>query len=251
MGTRHLVAVVQDGKVKVAQYGQFDGYIASAGSDVIDFINNKLSNVIISKKFRDNVRSSFFADDEYIRKSKTECGFDPDQEYVSFGDLNWQKYIETYPQFSRETSTDVLNMLCESPLALHDSFSFGKDSLFCEYAYLIDLDKDQLQIYTGFNKSPLSSEDPALWGNEPNNGGYYPVSLLKVLSFEYIMTYEGDLIEKLEFDAHDPYSKSEKILESVTETILGYVHSDAIEDYLGNELEELRTKIEQFFMESK
>lgn len=251
MGTRHLVVVVQDDKIKVAQYGQFDGYIAGAGSEVIDFIQDKLSNVIISKKFRDNVRESFFANDEYIRKAKIDCGFDPDQEYVSYGDLNWKNYIDTYPQFSREVSTDILHMICESSLALIDSFSFGKDSLFCEYAYLIDLDKDELQIYTGFNKSPLSITNPSPWGKEPDERGYYPVSLLKNVSFEDIMFSPVDWVEKLEFEAYEPYSKSEKIIESVTESLLHYIDTDVIEIYLTKELEELRAKLEQFYEESK
>jgi len=38
MGTRHLICVVKDGEYKVAQYGQWDGYLSGQGQDIVKFI---------------------------------------------------------------------------------------------------------------------------------------------------------------------------------------------------------------------
>ena len=37
MGTRHLIAVMADGKYQVAQYGQWDGYPSGQGVSVLTF----------------------------------------------------------------------------------------------------------------------------------------------------------------------------------------------------------------------
>lgn len=41
MGTRHLIEVVVDGQIKVAQYGQWDGYPSGQGVDVLKFLAEK------------------------------------------------------------------------------------------------------------------------------------------------------------------------------------------------------------------
>ncbi len=42
MGTRHLIKVKKDGKVKVAQYGQWDGYPDGQGLEIFRFLKNKI-----------------------------------------------------------------------------------------------------------------------------------------------------------------------------------------------------------------
>ena len=36
---------------------------------------------------------------------------------------------------------------------------FAGDSLFCEFAYVIDLSKNTFEVYEGFQKKPLSKEE--------------------------------------------------------------------------------------------
>ena len=52
-----------------------------------------------------------------------------------------------------------------------DNASFIKDSLFCEYAYIINLDTDCLEFYLGFQKKPCESNR---YGTECDEDGYYP-----------------------------------------------------------------------------
>ena len=40
MGTRHMIAVVNNGKYRVAQYGQWDGYPSGQGVGVLGFLTN-------------------------------------------------------------------------------------------------------------------------------------------------------------------------------------------------------------------
>lgn len=133
MGTRHLTAVILNGEPKIAQYGQWDGYPEGAGVDILGFLKGADLD-----KFKEAV-------------SKTE--FVPHEELVALGD----KWLEVYPHHSRDISSDILQIVYDGTATkMRNSYDFAADSLFCEWAYVIDLDKNTLEIYSGFNKTPLT-----------------------------------------------------------------------------------------------
>ncbi len=72
MGTRHLICVVVDGKFKVAQYGQWDGYPDGQGKVVVDFIENKMK----LRQFKKNLRALTEATDEKRAEYWKEFGVD-------------------------------------------------------------------------------------------------------------------------------------------------------------------------------
>lgn len=58
--------------------------------------------------------------------------------------------------------------------------SYARDSLACEWCYIIDIDKGTFEVYKGYNKTPLdSSERFAFLQGEPIHGKYYPVYLIR------------------------------------------------------------------------
>ena len=99
---------------------------------------------------------------------------------IDRGELrDWQR---VYPELSRDTAANILNMVYESEngLKLRDNIEFAADSLFCEWAYVIDLDKGTFEVYQGFNQEPLEPTD-RFYGLKPEPGRlqstetYYPV----------------------------------------------------------------------------
>ena len=58
---------------------------------------------------------------------------------------------------------------------------FIKDSLFCEYAYIYDIDIEVLEFYEGFQKV---SQEKNRYGIEPNEDGYYPCRLIGAICKE-------------------------------------------------------------------
>lgn len=157
MGTRHLIAVVYNNEYKVAQYGQWDEYPSGQGKDILDFLD--YCNL---EDFKKSVQNCYFVTKEKLN------------EMVN-ASKNW---IEEYPQFYRSTGSDILYLVNDSngPLPLSDNLSFAGDSLFCEWAYVIDLDNDMLEVYQGFVSQPHTGER---FSNTPvmEGSSYYPVKL--------------------------------------------------------------------------
>ena len=62
-----------------------------------------------------------------------------------------------------------------------DGLAFASDSLFCEWAYIVDLDAGTLEVYKGLQQAPPTAGRFA-GPCEPPATGYYPVNLVRTLS---------------------------------------------------------------------
>ncbi len=182
MGTRHLVAVVSGGVFKVAQYGQWDGYPEGQGATVLGFLAGLGGNLA---PFRAAVENCEFLDDGAI-----EALTEPHGE-------NWP---EVFPQLSRDMGGKILAYVLKNGGGkLCDRSDFGRYSLFCEYAYVIDLDEETLEFYEGFQRAPHTS---GRWADAPADGGYYGVRLLKTYPLSNLPTV-ADLNALLKSDEEE------------------------------------------------
>lgn len=195
MGTRNLTVVRIDDKVVVAKYCQWDGYPSSAGVRLLNALNGADLDVIA-----DNARKSSFIDDAKLQMLWRDAGAD-DSGWVNM-DIS-DTFKKQHPLLHRDTpGAGVIEALKLGPVITSDSFNFGRESLFCEWAYLIDLDAGTFQVYKGFNKdAPVGPENP--WFTEDQvvraeaNSGYFPVSLVAVYGLNELPTAES-LVAQLE-----------------------------------------------------
>jgi hypothetical protein len=178
MGTRNLIAVYKDGEYKVAQYGQWDGYPSGQGVSILDYLKEYGTNRIKTKL--NKVR--WITDDEY-KKQWLEFGHDIDSSdgFVSC-DLA-DKFDKKYPELSRDTGADILSLIAETDdvLKIRNSIDFAGDSLFCEWAYVIDFDKNTFEVYEGFNQKPIDVSERFYdyYDKDQDHRAeqYYPVTL--------------------------------------------------------------------------
>lgn len=172
MGTRHITVVILNDEFKVAQYGQWDGYPSGQGSNILSFLRSA-----DLQRFKQAVSEcSFLSHDEILDKWE-ECGADRNSQWVSFEVSN--KVKELYPELSRDVGSDILKLVLNGKRHLQNSLDFAKSSLWCEWAYVIDLDKNVLEVYEGFNKTPLTESDRFYDKDFVPEDEYYPIKLSK------------------------------------------------------------------------
>ncbi|MAT51156.1 MAG: hypothetical protein CMK32_08235 [Porticoccaceae bacterium] len=180
MGTRHLTCVLVDDKIRVAQYGQWDGYPDGAGSHCCNFIKeNDMGS------FAEKVRQTTELSDDEIEDRWRECGAD------GSGFVNMEvsdDFEKKYPQLHRNCGANILDLIAIGVTEVSLSTEFAADSLFCEWVWLLNLDNQTLEVYEGFQKSPHEKgRFHSLESRDTHSGGtYYPVALTHVIPFDEI-----------------------------------------------------------------
>ena len=146
MGTRNLTIVTLKGQTKVAQYCQWDGYFTGQGYTIAEFLKK-----VDLTKFKKKVKGLQWATSQEIKDSWTSVGADPNSDSVSFEIAD--KHTVEYPEYSRDTGANILDLIYKGKVTkLDNQIDFLNDSLFCEFAYELDLDKKVVRIYVGFQK---------------------------------------------------------------------------------------------------
>ena len=142
MGTRHMIGVIANKKFCVAQYGQWDGYPSGQGISVLNFLRS-LTPVGLSV-FKEKCLAVNAGKNEEIEALCT--GHD---------------WTEKYPEFSCDTSVGIFNILMErdNGVILCVNSDFGKDSLWCAWAYIVNFDTGKLECYKGFNHRKLAKKE--------------------------------------------------------------------------------------------
>jgi hypothetical protein len=180
MGTRNLTCVFHDGKYKVAQYCQWDGYPSGQGVKVLEFLRKFKRDQFVKQLERCR-----FIDQQEYDKLIAKLGVKSADGWISADDS--KRIQKKYPQLHRDMGGDVLDFIkkAKGNVALVDSLSFAGDSLFCEWCYVVDLDKDTLEVYGGFNKNVTLPKTERfahlayIGGGEKKPQEYAPVKLLK------------------------------------------------------------------------
>ena len=156
MGTRGITMVILGGEPVVAQYGQWDHYPSGQGITCLEFLQKGILD-----KLKEKLKVCRFSTpedekgvDEFLKSIGCENG------YMNGEQANL--YYEKYPYFTRDHGSDILNVIAESQdetILLRDNRDFVHDSLFCEYGYVIDLDKNTFEVYRGLNTKPMKKTD--------------------------------------------------------------------------------------------
>lgn len=200
MGTRNLTMVIDPkGVTKVAQYGQWDGYPSGVGSTILDFLK-----AVVLVEFIQKLESVQCDTQEQRNEFLKSIGLVEGKPATKKQE---ELYNERYFFDNRDIAGDILTNIMEcqdEQIVLVNSEDFASDSVFCEWAYVIDLQKMTFEVYEGFNKSPLDEgerffhlQEEAIKENSSRKDSglsseYFPVRLVK----EYNLT---ELPEKEEF----------------------------------------------------
>ena len=179
MGTRGLWGFRKDNQDKLT-YNHFDSYPSALGKTIQDFI---LKHPIIDLKAIADRIIMVSEDKKPTNEQIKQC--------QKFADLSVSnKDIHEWYCLLRNSQGDP-KVYANGLRFMIDSHDFIKDSLFCEWAYIINLDTQMLEIYEGFKKTPQNNR----YKSEVKDG-YANCKLLKEIPFDKLKDLQMDKIEK-------------------------------------------------------
>lgn len=174
MGTRHLTMILQDGGFKLTQYGQWDGYPAGQGKTICNFFQANMDRL---DEFRSKVKQLKYLTDAAVDAISTT--YSAVNGMMKLDDAN--KMEKEWPQLDRDMGAGVLQFILDQPPGaevLIPDTSFAGDGLFCEWAYVVNLDPDTLEVYKGFHKGLLDPAERFADLQDPSSE-YAPVKFVK------------------------------------------------------------------------
>lgn len=203
MGTRGLVVLRKDG-IDKGFYNHYDSYPEGLGKEIIDIVRNESTS------------------------PKLLSMFDAANVIGEGGIESWDKYLEAFE--SRGTANG-LKKYCDIDICDYTSFIYN--SLFCEYAYIINLDTNCIEYYVGFQREGQDGnryqKDSQETGDELDE--FYPCRLVKVIPFKALndkrktakTIFGGDSFTDLTLGLENQFREGEKLVESIIESSLEYV----------------------------
>lgn len=249
MGTRGLVAYTYKGKI-YGMYNHFDSYPTGLGNEIkenfpklvkilgLDTIKKKVLT-LKKQNEKDETNLSQEQIDQYYLWKKTliesqenskkelhtrmlndQLTNEEEKDYS----INYYKK-QYYPLTTKNTYLDLLQKTepdFTSPFIfgiINNELNFGKDSLFCEWGYVFDFDREVLEIYRGFiqyyhqngrfaDKTDLKKE-------------YYPIELKFEIPFDQLHTNWPEDIETYENEvANSEYDEMKLSPHQMTDLVM-------------------------------
>ena len=183
MGTRGVWGFHKNGKDKLT-YNHFDSYPEGLGEVMVNFIDNVPALGL--SRFCDDI---ILVDEESTPSKKSQ------EFYKKHGVANLNvgnRSTEDWYCLLRELQGEpekLYSLWDETKHKVHivDNNSFIRDSLFCEYGYIVNLDNNTLEFYVGFQKKPQEGNRyQAITDGKEEEDFYYPCKLAKSFPLDEI-----------------------------------------------------------------
>lgn len=180
MGTRGAIGFYKKGITKVT-YNHYDSYPESLGVNIL----SELEGVSISDLNKCFKNLKLINDDKKPTKSEI-------KKYSEYADTSVgnegmrNTTINHYYQLFRKIQGTLKPFILGKVNLMIDSKNFLKDSLFCEWAYIVNLDINNFEVWKGYQQTPQKGNR---YGEESDDG-YYPVKLIKTYSLNNLPEQE-------------------------------------------------------------
>lgn len=203
MGTRGLYCAVLGGEFRIAQYGQWDAYPSGQGEEVYSFTKELVDSggLAAFKEKVSKLRAASPEDIEAVWKSAVADGSGLVGMDVSAA------VAKSHPEFQRDLAAGIFRLVnMDKVRAVDLRQSFASDGLFCEWAYVLDLDNDELEVHKGGRRN-ASSVKGRFSGMKSTSGNddYGPVIEVASFSFTglppdvgtFVQICEGSVLDRL------------------------------------------------------
>lgn len=151
-----------NGKIRVAQYGQWDGYPTGQGENIAAFVQGYLVDDSTRALFCERVEATKFGTAKQIKAKYAE--WEALETKQAKGEYLPKHKLAEFAPFERDTGSNILAIINRNygfpailgGIVLKNDRAFLKDSLMCEWAYCVNLDKQVVEVYMATQK-PLAT----------------------------------------------------------------------------------------------
>jgi hypothetical protein len=145
MSTRGAIGFKQKGELKVT-YNHFDSYMSGLGVSILNEIKQIQEWEVVKK----NVNKIKLVEDD---KKPTKKHLETFNKYsnTSVGGPISNTTVQSYYQLLREIQGTLVPYMNGEVNIMVDSADFVKDTLFCEYCYIVDLDNMKFEAKNNYN----------------------------------------------------------------------------------------------------
>ena len=147
MGTRGVTMVIQEEKVKVAQYGQWDHYPSGQGLVALDILRNTIMKSKESfEDFKEKVSKVENMTQHSFDTKLEEIGIDIAKTYMTSEEA--EKFKDKYPYLHRDCGAEVLKYIADGlAKELQNDLDYAKKGFDCEWCYAVNLEKETFEVY--------------------------------------------------------------------------------------------------------
>ena len=168
MGTSSMMYIENQGSTVLSTLTSKDGGPRMEGRDLMAFLAVP-SNV------------------ESIRLALKTCKFIPDQSVQVQRIANgheWElEYMADHPDYTISTGVRLLEEMASNPRARRKVRSWSGDMRMNDWAYVVDLDEEVLEVYRGMNRIPPKDGERFYDGGGPDADGCYPFRKVAAFGF--------------------------------------------------------------------
>ena len=167
MSTRGAICFVIDGQEKVV-YNQADSYPDGLGEDIAAWLRAAVSSEAETA--------------DAVRRLAAVSGEPTDEDRVRLAAFRDPRVNQGEGWYSllRQTQGDPAAILAAG--VYESAEGFPLDSLFCEWAYVVDFDDRRLEVYEGYQRTPITR---GRWADRSAcRDGYYPVQAVASWPFD-------------------------------------------------------------------
>lgn len=173
MGTRGFLGFVADGR-EIITYNHWDSYPSGLGENVLEWlrVNVSAGNMTEVKESARNIK---------IVTDETPITDEDVSRLAAWSDMTVGGPSDSpmWYQLLRQTQGSPVDILASG--YVEDASEFPRDSLFCEWGYLVDLDTEMFEVYEGFQEASHTEGRFGQRGKieyEHRTSDYYPVKLV-------------------------------------------------------------------------
>lgn len=213
MGTRGAVGFRAKNQDKIT-YNHFDSYPSGLGQDVLSFIRrHSIEDLKNTANNIQLIQKNSVPSESQIKECRPWTNLSVSNQSTS----DWYCLLRE-SQGNLDAYTNGLKYMI-------DGQSFLLDSLFCEFAYIINVDKNQLEFYSGFNKKARERKGryASLRPENSRPDSYYGVALLWKIPLNTILEVSeeeiGNIVSKMDKKANSFYNRQDRELRKAKETM--------------------------------